>query len=296
MKRNGALYTMILPGVIVLLLFNYLPMYGVVMAFQKFKPAKGFLHSKWADPFYKYFKQMVEDPYFFRNLRNTLVLGLEWLFIGFPTPILFALLINEIKDGAFKRVTQTISYMPYFLSTVIVIGCMRSLLAVGDGPINIIIEKLGGKRINFFNSLKWFRPLYIMSGVWQLIGYNSIIYLAAISGVDPQLYESAVLDGASRIQQTVHITLPSIMPTIVILFIFAVSGVVGNDFQKILLMYNESLYEKADVINTYVYRAGLEGAQFSYSAAVGLTMSIVSFVLLAITNFIARHVNETSLW
>lgn len=186
--------------------------------------------------------------------------------------------------------------MPYFLSTVIVIGCMRSLLSVGDGPINLLIEGLGGKKIDFFNSPGWFRPLYIISGIWQTIGYNSIIYMAAMAGIDPALYESAVIDGAGRIKQIIHITIPSILPTVVILLIFAVAGVVGNDFQKILLMYNPVVYDTADVINTYVYRAGLESAQFSYAAAVGLAMSIVSFMLLAITNAAARRVNETSLW
>lgn len=290
------MYTMILPGMIILLLFNYLPMYGVVMAFQKFRPAKGFFRSAWADPFYKYFEQMISDPYFARCMRNTLILGFEWLLIGFPMPILFALLLNELRNGAFKRVTQTISYMPYFLSTVIIVGFMRSILSMSDGPVNILVEALGRSRIDFMNTASWFRPLYIISGVWQTIGYNSIIYLAAIAGIDPELYESAVLDGASRFAQIRHITLPSILPTIVVLLIFAVSGVVGNDFQKILLMYNPTIYETADVINTYVYRAGLENSQFSYSAAVGLTMSLVSFVLLVITNAIAKRVNETSLW
>lgn len=296
LKKNFALYTMVLPGIIILLLFNYLPMYGIVMAFQKFRAAKGFFRSSWANPWYKYFQQMVKDPYFFRCLRNTLVIGVKWLCIGFPMPIVFAILMNELRNGKYKRVTQTISYMPYFLSTVIVVGCMRSLLAVGDGPVNLVMEAMGGNRIDFFNTPSWFQPLYIISGVWQTIGYNSIIYMAAMAGIDPALYESAVIDGAGRMKQIIHITIPAIMPTVVILLIFAVAGVVGNDFQKILLMYNPVVYETADVINTYVYRAGLEGAQFSYAAAVGLTMSIVSFVLLVLTNTVAKHVNETSLW
>jgi len=296
LRNNFALYTMIIPGVVTLILFNYLPMFGIVMAFQKFKPAKGFFRSPWADPLFKYFIQMVKDPFFMRCVRNTLILGVETLIFSFPAPIVFALLINELKDGPFKRVSQTISYMPYFLSTVIVVGCMKSILSISDGPINVLIEMCGGEKINFFNSREWFRPMYIISGIWQTVGYNSIIYLAAISGIDTQMYEAAVIDGATRIQQIIHITLPSIMPTMVILLIFAVSGIVGNDFQKILLMYNATVYETADVINTYVFRAGIEGAQFSYTAAVGLTMSVVSFLLLVLTNAVARKVNETSLW
>lgn len=296
LRNNFALYTMLIPGVVTLILFNYLPMFGIVMAFQNFKPAKGFFDSPWADPLFKYFIQMVKDPFFMRCLRNTLILGVETLIFSFPAPILFALLLNELRDGKFKRVSQTISYMPYFLSMVIVVGCMKSILSISDGPVNTLIELCGGEKINFFNSRAWFRPLYIISGIWQGVGYNSIIYLAAIAGIDTEMYEAAVIDGANRLQQTIHITLPSILPTMVILLIFAVSGIVGNDFQKILLMYNPVVYETADVINTYVFRAGIEGAQFSYTAAVGLTMSIVSFLLLVVTNAVARKVNETSLW
>lgn len=293
-RTNFALYTMVLPGVILLVVFCYFPMYGITMAFQNFKPSLGFFGSPYVG--LKHFIRLVTDPYFFLTFKNTILLGFYSLLFGFPAPIILALLFNEIKNSAFKRITQSISYMPYFLSTVIVVGIMRDMMTVNDGVVNNVIQALGGGKIDFFTSANWFRIIFISSGLWQGIGFSSIIYLAAISGVDPGLYESAVLDGASRFKQAVHITIPCILPTIVILFIFAVGGILGSDFQKILLMYNPSIYSTADVISTYIYRAGIEGASQSYSAAVGLFMSVISVVLLAITNFLAKRFGETSLW
>jgi putative aldouronate transport system permease protein len=294
MKDNFSLYTMVIPGIIMFIVFSYVPMYGIVMAFQDFKPAKGFFHSEWVG--LEHFQYLFKDPYFTRIFSNTLLLGLYSLIFSFPAPIILALLINEIKNKKFKSVTQTISYLPHFLSVVIVIGLLRDLLSVNDGVINYIIEMMGAEKIDFFSKSKWFRTLYIGSGIWQGIGYSSIIYLAAISGINPELYESAVIDGASRIQQIIFITIPSIAPTIVILFIFAVGGVLGNDYQKILLMYSPLTYETADVIGTYVYRSGIEGTGQSYASAVGLLMSIISLVLISGTNWISRKLGETSLW
>jgi putative aldouronate transport system permease protein len=294
MRGHAALYSMLLPGFLMFLIFNYFPMYGITMAFQDFKPSLGFFRS----PFIglKHFERLISDPYFPKLLRNTILLGVYSLFFGFPAPILLALLFNEIKHTTYKRVTQTISYMPHFLSTVIVVGILRDMATMNDGIINMVIQNLGGQKINFFSTASWFRTLYIGSGIWQGVGFSSIIYLAAISGVNPELYESAVIDGASRTKQAVYITLPSILPTIVILFIFSVGGVLGNDFQKILLMYTPATYSTSDVISTYVYRSGIEGASQSYSAAVGLFMSLVSLLLLSATNSLSRKVGETSLW
>lgn len=293
-RANFALYTMILPGFILLLVFNYFPMYGIVMAFQSFKPTLGFFDSPYVG--LKHFIRLFTDPYFFATFKNTILLGFYSLLFGFPAPIILALLFNEIKHSAYKRVTQSISYMPYFLSMVIVVGIMKDMLTVNDGVVNTAIQVLGGKKIDFFTSANWFRTVYISSGIWQGIGFSSIIYLAAISGVNPEIYESALIDGASRFKQAVYITIPSIMPTIAILFIFAVGGILGNDFQKILLMYNPAIYSTADVISTYIYRSGIEGASQSYSAAVGLFLSVISIVLLASTNFLAKRFGETSLW
>jgi putative aldouronate transport system permease protein len=265
------------------------------MAFQNFRPALGFFKSSFANPWYKYFRQIVTDVYFARLLKNTLTLGILSLLWGFPAPIIFALILNEVKGRVFKRITQTISYMPYFLSSVIVVGIMKLLLAT-DGPVGVLLLRGGGQMQNPFLLPHAFRILYIASGIWSGIGFSSIIYLAAIAGINPELYEAAKVDGASRLQQIIHITLPCIAPTIVILFIFAVSGIVGNDWQKILLIYNEATYSTADVIGTYVYRVGITQTSYSYAAAVGLFMNIVSFLLLMITNYIARMLGETSLW
>jgi putative aldouronate transport system permease protein len=265
------------------------------MAFQSFRPALGFFNSPIANPWYRYFRQLVTDVYFMRLLKNTLILGVMSLLYSFPAPIIFALVLNEVKGRLFKRVTQTISYMPYFLSTVIVIGIMKLLLAT-DGPISALITRTGVQMQNPFLIPEAFRPLYIVSGIWSGVGFSSIIYLAAIAGINPELYEAAKVDGANRFQQIIHVTLPCIAPTIIILFIFAVSGIVGNDWQKILLIYNEATYSTSDVIGTYVYRIGITSTSYSYATAVGLFTNVVSFFLLVITNYIARTIGETSLW
>lgn len=294
LRNNIALYTMVLPGVLLLVIFSYFPMYGITMAFQTFKPALGFFGSPYVG--LKHFERIFNDIVFKTAFRNTIVLGVYSLLISFPAPIVLALLFNEIKHSGFRRVTQTISYMPHFLSTVIVIGILRDMLSMNDGVINDLIAMFGGQKINFFVQANWFRTLYIGSGMWQGIGFSSIIYLAAISGVNPELYESAVIDGASRLKQAIYITVPCIAPTIVILFIFAVGGILGNDFQKILLMYSPATYSTADVISTYVYRSGIEGSSQSYATAVGLFTSALSLVLLAATNLLAKKLGETSLW
>ena len=285
---------MIVPGFLLFLIFCYFPMYGIVMAFQSFKPSLGFFASPYVG--LKHFVRLFNDPYFLTTMKNTVILGFYSLIIGFPAPIVLALLFNEIKHTAFKRVMQTISYMPYFLSTVIVIGIIRDMLSVNDGVINQLLAAVGIGKIDFFTSPEWFRTIYIGSGLWQGIGFSTIIYLAAITGVNPEIYESATIDGATRLKQSIYITIPSILPTIMILFIFAVGGILGNDFQKILLIYNPSTYSTSDVISTYVYRSGIEGASQSYSAAVGLFMSVLSLILLAITNYLSKKFGETSLW
>ena len=262
LRRNWPLYTMVLPAVVLIFIFSYIPMYGIVMAFQQFKPSLGFFHSAWARPLYRYFEQVITDPYFARVFRNTVVLGVLNLLWSFPAPILLALLFNEMRSPRFKKITQTISYLPYFISTVVVIGMMK-LLFQDNGPIASVLRNMGFDWTNPFMLPSAFRTLYIGSSLWTGVGYNSIIYLAAISGISQDLYESAVIDGASRFQQAVHITLPSLLPTITILFIFAIPGVVGSDSSKILLMYNEATYATADVLGTYTYRKGIQGNSYS---------------------------------
>lgn len=296
LKRNWQLYTMIIPGVLLLLVFAYFPMYGIIMAFKRFKPTLGFFASPWADPWYRYFEMALTDAYFLRAFRNTLILGVETLLITFPAPIVLALLFNELFAGKFKRTIQTLSYMPHFLSTVIVVGLMKLLMGT-NGPMAELFSLFGLTWSNPFNSAAAFRALYIGSSVWTGVGYNSIIYLAAISGIDQEMYEAATIDGASRFQKVRYITFPSILPTTTILFIFAVSGIISNDSGKILLMYNEGTYSTADVIGTFTYRKGIENSSnSSFASACGLFQTAIAFVLLAVTNFIAARMGETSLW
>jgi len=292
--RDWELYLLALPAVFLIFVFCYMPMYGIIIAFQDYIPARGITGSTWVG--FKHFRMFFNDPYFLRIFKNTILLGLYSLIFGFPAPILFALLINELNNGPMKRTVQTISYMPYFISTVIVIGLMKELFGLSSGIINDLLEALNMERINFFDKAQWFRALYIGSGIWQGIGFSSIIYLAAISGVNPELYESAIIDGAGRYRQAVSITLPSIASTVQILFIFAVGGILGSDFQKILLMYSPTTYETADVISTYVFRKGILGGQFSYSTAVGHFLAIISLGLIILTNYTNKKLGADTLY
>ena len=291
MRQEGALYLMALPAVLLIFVFCYIPMYGVLMAFENYIPAKGIIGSEWV--WFKHFQSFFRDPFCWRIIKNTVLLGVYSLIFSFPAPIILALLLNELNQNFFKRAAQTISYMPYFISTVIVVGLLKEIFSL-SGVANELIGMLGGTAISFMECPEWFRTMYIGSGIWQSVGYSSILYLASISGINQELYESAILDGASRIKQMIYITLPCIAPTIQIMFIFAIGGILGNDFQKILLMYSETNYETADVISTYVYRRGLIGGQYSYSAAVGLLTSVFSFALIWITNTVNRKVEAES--
>lgn len=284
---------MVIPGVILVFIFSYIPMYGILIAFQKYNPAAGILGSEWVG--LKYFKMFFENPFAWRLIKNTLLLGLYYLFWSFPFPIILALLLDQLSNRRFKKVVQTVSYFPYFISMVVVVGLLQEFFSV-DGVINELRGMQGLTEIPFLTESEYFRSLYIGSGIWQGIGWGSIIYLAALTNVDPQLHEAALIDGANRWQRVRYISWPAIVPTTTIMLIFAVSGILGNDFQKILLMYNESTYEVADVINTYVYREGIAGGRFEYTTAIGLMMNIVSFILLFVTNKISRTVSENSLW
>ncbi len=292
-RRDRALWLLALPGMAAVIIFSYLPIYGLILAFKDYNPSLGYLGSEWVG--FKHFARLFNDPFFVRTLRNTVVLGALTIVIAFPAPILYALMLNELRLPRFKRVCQTISYLPNFISVVIVVGFIIDFTSVSDGIINDVIAFFGGKRINFLAKSEWFRPIYIISGVWQGLGVGSILYLAAISGINPELYESAYLDGASRFQQTRYITLPCIKPTIAILFILECGSIMGNDFQKILLLYRPLTYETADVISTYVFRAGVRGGAFSYSTAAGFFTSAVSCLCVLLANYVSRRLGETSL-
>ena len=290
-----ALVLMALPAFIIVLIFSYIPMYGISIAFQKFKPLKGMfnMNVQWVG--LKYFEKFFQSPYIFRLLRNNLLLGVYSLLWGFPLPIIFAVLLDQLHARRFKKVVQTISYLPHFLSVVVLVGMIKMLFA-SNGIVNDVIQWMGGEPIYFLIAPRWYRTLFIGSGIWQGLGWSSIIYLAALTGIDPQLYEAAEIDGANRLRQTWHITLPGIMPTIIMLLILRMGSILGVGYEKILLLYNETIYETADVISTYVYRKGLIEANFSYSTAVGLFNSIINVVFLVGTNLISKKVTDIGLF
>jgi putative aldouronate transport system permease protein len=264
-----------------------------VIAFKDFIPSQGVGGSPWVG--FRWFDEFFRSFYFWRLLRNTLLLSLYNIVWGFPIPIIFALLLNDLTNDKFKKTVQTFTYLPHFISTVVVVG-MINIFADRNGPINDLIETLGGQRIAFISEAGWFRTLYTSSSIWQEFGWASVIYLAALSSIDPQLYEAAHMDGASRWKQRLHITLPGIMPTIIVLLILRVGRMMTVGFEKILLMYNPMTYDTADVISTFVYRQGLLEMNYSYSAAVGLFNSVINFVLLVSVNRLSRSMSETSLW
>lgn len=291
--RNRYIYLMLIPVIVYYAIFHYGPMYGLLIAFKNYGLADGVWGSPWVG--FAHFQSFFENHFFWRLLRNTLLINLYELLFAFPAPIILALLLNELRMKLFKRVVQTISYLPHFISIVVVVGMLVDFVA-RDGLINNILGMFGIEPISFLQEPGWFRTLYISSGVWQGIGWGSIIYLAAMSTIDPSLYDAARIDGAGRWKQTLNVTIPGIMPTIVILLILNIGSMMSVGSEKIILMYNPLTYETADVISTYVYRKGILGADFGYSAAVGLFNSIISFILLILANTISKKVSEHKLW
>lgn len=294
LNKHWFAYMLAIPVLVWYIVFCYGPMWGVAIAFKDFKPLLGFAESDWVG--FKHFIDFFQGPYFWRVVKNTLMLNVWGLAFGFTAPILLALLLNEVRNSKFKRVVQTITYMPHFISLVVVCGIIH-IFTADEGIITQIVQLISGKEYTSllgYSSL--FRPIYTFSGIWQDIGWNSIIYLAAMSTVNPALYEAAEIDGVGRIGKMWHITLPQIRPIIVILFIFAVGGLMASGHEKIILLYNPLTYDTADVIASYVYRRGLREASLSFSAAVGLFSAIINFLLLWLTNRIAKRTSEVSLW
>lgn len=292
-RRDWELIVMILPVVIFFLVFAYYPMYGVVIAFKKFSVAKGILNSPWVGM--KYFIRFFESPYLYRLLRNTLLISLYNIVWGFPVPILFALMLDEIGAKGFKSVVQTVSYLPHFVSSVVICSMVIDLVST-NGVINSVLYRVIGTKINFLGDPKWFRTIFVGSGIWQDFGWNSIIYLAAITGINPDLYEAAKMDGAGRLQQVWHVTLPGIKPTILTLLILSLGNALSVGYEKIILLYSPSTYETADVISSYVYRTGLLNAEYSYSAAVGLFNSAVNIIVLLVFNWVGRRFFEVRIF
>ena len=292
-KMNKWKYLIILPVIVYFALFAYKPMYGIIIAFKNFRPSLGIMDSPWVGV--KQFQLFFQDIYFVRLLRNTFFISGLSIIFGFPAPILLALLLNEIRCSWFKRGVQTISYMPYFISVVVMCGLIKAFSQT-DGVFNDLIASLGGERVNLLSVKRNFYPIYVGSGIWQSIGWDSIIYLAALSGIDQEQYEAAKIDGAGRFGQMISVTLPGLLPTITILFILRMGGILNVGFEKILLLYQPLTYEAADVVSTYVYRKGIIEANYSYSTAVGLFNSAVTIVFLLLTNGISKKVSETSLF
>lgn len=290
---NKYLYLMMIPVLAYYLIFHYAPMYGALIAFKEYSPMKGILGSPWIG--FKHFQDFFGSYYFWRILKNTIVISLYSLVFEFPAPIILALLINEVRSKMFKRVAQTITYMPYFISMVVICGIITDFTNA-DGVINKIMMAFGYEGQAMLQKPELFRPIYILSEIWQRIGWESIIYIAALMGIDQEQYEAARMDGASRWKQIIHITLPGIMPTIAIMFILRMGNLLNVGFEKIILLYNPVTYETADVISSFVYRKGLLEFGWSYSSAVGLFNSVINLILLITANYISRKVNESSLW
>jgi putative aldouronate transport system permease protein len=291
--RNWQLYILVLPVLVYYICFAYKPMYGALIAFKDFRPARGFSGSPWVG--FRWFIRFFESPYLYRLFRNTFLLSFYSLIFGFPAPIILALFLNEVRHSWYKRTIQTLTYLPHFISLVVICGMITDF-AMTRGLFNDIIVFFGGERTPLLNNQGLFRPIYVASGIWQGVGWGTIIYLAALSGVDPQLYEAAMIDGAGRIRQLFAVTLPSIIPTIIIMLILRIGNLLDVGYEKVILLYNPATYETADIISTYVYRVGLLEQNFSYSTAIGLFNSVINFILLIVANQISRRVSETSLW
>lgn len=293
-QKERQLYLMLLPMLAYFFVFQYLPLYGLQIAFKNFSPFKGIIGSPFVgfDNFILFFS----SPYFQRNLVNTLLISVYGLIFSFPAPIILALLLNELKQKQFKATVQTISYMPHFVSAVVVAGIVTNFLSPTSGLVNILLEKVGVERINFLTRPEYFRTIYISMGLWKETGFSSIIYIAAISGINEELYEAARIDGAGKLRQLTSITLPSIMGTIVIMFIMRVGRILSVGFETIILLYNPSIYSTADVISTFVYRTGLQEGNYSYASAVDLFNSIVALILVMAANKLSRKFADSGLW
>lgn len=288
------LYVLLAPALIYIAVFKYWPMYGVQIAFRNYNPVDGFLGSPWVG--LANFQRFVSSFQFERVLENTVWLAVLGLLIAFPVPIVLALLVNQLQARRFKKLTQTVLYSPAFISTVVVVGMMFVLLSPRSGLINNALQLFGGQPVFFMGSADWFRPVYVVSDIWQHAGFSMVVYLAALTGIDPALHDAAKVDGANKFQRIRHIDIPGIMPVITVLFILAIGNLLNVGFEKALLMQTNLNTQTSEIVQTYVYHAGLQQAQFSYSAAIGLFNSLLNLALLVTFNWVARRATKTSLW
>ena len=292
-KRNAGLYVLVVPVLLFYALFHYYPLYGAQIAFKQFIPTLGIWKSEWIG--LRHFGDFFGSYYFWRILQNTLIISVISLVFGFPAPIIFALMLNEVRNRGFKRSVQTITYMPHFISLVVICGIIREFTR-DDGAITAFLGGFGFRKVNMLSVPGLFVPIYVISGIWQELGWGSIIYLAALAGIDPELYEASVMDGAGRFRQLWSITLPGILPTVMTLFILRMGRMLNVGYEKIILLYSPAIYETADVISSFVYRKGLIDLNFSYSSAVGLFNGVVNLTLLVAANRASRALGTTSLW
>lgn len=293
-RKEWQLYILLAPTIIWFVVFLYKPMYGLQIAFKDYSIFRGVAGSPWVG--FEHFHTLFGSEQFLRALRNTFMISALSLCFGFPIPIFLAIMFNEITNQVFKRTAQTIVYLPHFISTVIISGIVITAFSPSAGIVNSFLSWIGVDPIYFLIKPEWFRPIYIGSGIWQEAGFSSIVFLAAIAGVSPSLYESAVVDGASRWQMVWKITIPSILPTIIIMLIIRIGNLLEVGFELIILLYQPATFETSDVINTFIYRQGLQGAQYDLAAAAGLFNAIVAFVLVMTANTISRRFSRTSLW
>lgn len=292
--RSRYLYLLLLPTFVWYIVFMYAPLYGAQIAFRDFMPALGITGGKWVG--FKYFIQFFKSEYFVRLMKNTLGISVYSIVVGFPIPVILALLMNEVRSKYFKKGVQTIVYMPHFISAVVVVSLINAMLSPSNGLFNQIIQMFGGDPVHFMAEPKYFKTVYVLSDIWQTAGYGSIVYLAALTSIDPSLYEAATVDGASKWKKLLHITLPCILTTIMTMLILRMGSIFTVGYEKIMLMYNPATYETADVISTYVYRRAFEGGEYSFSAAVGLFNSVINFIVIIVFNKISKRVSEVSLW
>lgn len=295
-KQNLGLYLLLLPAVVLLICFTYKPMYGVLIAFKDYHPIDGIMGSSWADPWYEYFLKYFKSYQFVTTIKNTLVINIYSLVVSFPFPIILAIVINQMRVKRFKQVFQTVIYMPHFISTVVMVSLIMIILSPDSGVIGGLGKVLGIHVPNLMGSAGAFSHIYVWSDVWQHTGWDSIIYIAALSSIDPSLYEAATMDGASKWQKILYIDLPMLIPTATILLILRVGGIMGLGFEKVYLMQNSLNMASSEVISTYVYKIGLLSAQYSYSAAINLFSTIINFILLITVNKVSKKFGNSSLW
>ena len=293
-KRSYQLYLFLLPTLLYFAIFHYGPMYGLQIAFRDYLGALGIWGSPWVG--LEHFQRFFNSAYFVNLLSNTILLSFFGLIFDFPVPILFALMLNQIGNKRYRKLVQTISYAPHFISTVVFVGIIFIFLSPSTGIVNILLDGLGLERAYFMGSSAWFRPVYVISNIWKGTGWGAIIYLATLAGINPELYEAATIDGATKMQRILHIDIPGILPTVTIMLIMRTGSIMAIGFEQAFLMQTPLNLETSEIISTYVYKVGLMGAQFSFGAAVGLFNSVVNLMLIALVNRFARSVGETSLW